>query len=116
MRGSKVFAQKGPSSGDAHCCHIKPWLNGNIAARGGGNYNRSGCDPPPSYLSELAGSAGGRGVGGIGSSAGARGCARPTTTTCIPLGCVCVCVFGAMGVQRYVCVNSDFSPLPGRKS
>ena len=40
------------------------------------------------------GSAGGG--GGIGSSAGGRGCARPTTTTCIPLGCVCVS--GAMGV------------------
>ena len=31
--GSKVFAQKAPSSGVAHCCHIKRRLNGNAAGR-----------------------------------------------------------------------------------
>ena len=28
--GGQKF-QKAPSSGEAHCCHIKPWLNGNAA-------------------------------------------------------------------------------------
>ena len=41
----------------------------------------------------------GGGGGGIGSSAGGRGCVRPTTTTCIPLGCVRIWGHGGIEVR-----------------
>ena len=66
--------------------------------------------PPPSYLSKLGL---GGGVGGGGSAGGCVGgywrfiggglqgggaCARPTTSTCIPPGGMCVLGFGGMEV------------------
>ena len=43
----------------------------------GGNYNRSGCDPPPSYLSKLAGGGSGRGGGGFSGRVGGGGIGSP---------------------------------------
>ena len=80
---------------------------------GGGDYNRSSCDPPPSYLSKLWGRVGRRvwGRGGIGGSAGGGGGSQGggdlRATHCChmltPKGDVC------LGIWGYVCDNSAFS-------
>ena len=44
-----------PMPGRVMQLHSRPLRGGH----GGGNYNRSGCNPPPSYLSKLAGVGGG---------------------------------------------------------
>ena len=58
------------------------------APTGGATTIRPDATHPPAICQNLRGGGGGGnwggGGGGIGSSAGGRGCARPTTTTCIP--------------------------------
>ena len=101
--------------------------NGHI--RTGGQLPTVLMRPTPSYLSKLRGGTGGggqlgggrlEGVWGVlaarpggGGSQGGGACAGPTTTTCIPPG---GCVSEGLGVWRYVCDNSAFSSLPGKKS
>ena len=69
--------------------------------------------PLPSYLSKLAGGGGGSwgGGGGYWQLGGGGGAAHnPLLSHAYLKG-----VSGGMGVQRYVCSNSDILSLPGRK-
>ena len=76
----------------------------------GGNYNRSGCDPAPSYLSKLAGGGGGSWGGGGGRAGGggywqlSRGEGlRATHYYHMHTSRVCVCVWGHGGIE--VCMR-----------
>ena len=83
----------------------------------GGNYNRSRCDPPPSYLSKLGGGGsfgGGRvltvRVGGVPKGGGAA--RNPLQPHAYVEGGR---MSGGMGAWSYVCDNSAFLSWPERK-
>ena len=89
---------------DASCCSDKGVVN--TPPHEGGNYNRSGCDPPPSYLSKLAGGGelgrgGGRregGGGGYWQLSWGGGGLRDTHYYHMHTSRVCVCL-GAWGYR-----------------
>ena len=68
-----------------------------VAVMGGGG-TTTGPDTTPPHLSVKTGGWGGAVLGGGVQPRGGRACARPTTTTCIPPGGMCVGGFGGTEV------------------
>ena len=80
-----------------------------VSHPGGGQLQPVRMRPTPQLSVKICGGAGGGEVGGRvggggdwqlsrGGSQGGGGCARPTTTTCIPQGCVCAWGHGGIEV------------------
>ena len=70
----------------------------------GGNYNRSGCDPPPSYLSKLAVGVLAARPGG-GSQGGGGGRTTHYYHTHTPRGHVCLGAWGYRGMYAIIAIS-----------